>query len=157
MAQAAGALPFSEAALLEAGGKTIDPPNDRRRYQAETGVLHNVGIEYNNFGYSRGGYLAGWSTPGQSVDFQVTVPDTRTYQLHFRYSGGDGKATRLLYVDGTTLVEQLPFNDTGGWRTYADIGETPVALNAGRNTMLVIFNSSPGSAHYLNLDPLELR
>jgi hypothetical protein len=122
-------------------------------YEAENGTLHNLTTESTNAGYMGMGYIAGWNADGQYVDFSVSVAKSGTYTLYLRYTAGAGNASRYIFANGTGVVDNLSFPGTGSWTSYSTVS-CSVPLNAGTNTVSVIFNSSKGSTNYLNLDHL---
>ena len=124
-------------------------------YEAEDGVLHDIGYEASNAGFSGWGYLAGWNADGQWVDFHPTVATRGTYRVTLRYAAGAGQASRYLYANGSGVVANLAFPATASWSSYANVS-ADVNLNAGVNTVSVIFNSSMGSSSYLNLDAMTV-
>ena len=124
--------------------------------QAEAGTLHNLSVESTYSGYTGNGYVAGWNTDGQWVDLHPNVAKAGTYTLTFRYAAGAGNASRYIYVNGTAVATNLSFPGTGNWTTWNTV-VIAVPLNAGDNTVSVIFNSSQGSANYLNLDEMTLQ
>ena len=157
--QASGALLVGEVALLNAGGETVTPPaytpGTGSSYEAELGVLHDLGTESTYAGYSGTGYLAGWNRDGQWVDFTVNVPSARTYTVQFRYAAGAGNASRLVFANGSDRVANQVFAGTGGWGSYATVSVN-IALNAGSNTISLIYSSGKGSSNWLNLDKIDV-
>lgn len=157
--------PFASPALLDATSSAAmtlavaaelqgpAPPDAPNVYEAEEGVLHDVGLEATYGAFDGWGYVAGWNADGQWVDFLVTAPSAGTYDLTFRYAAGAGDASRYLYVDGATAVQNLALASTTAWDDYATATAT-VALTAGANTVSLIYDSSMGSTGYVNLDQL---
>ncbi len=158
--QAAAALLIGEVALLNAGGETTTPPpynpGATTTYEAENGVRHNIVVEATYGGYSGSGYLAGWNGDGQWVDFNVTVPTSRSYTVTFRYAGGAGNSSRLVFVNGADRVANQSFAGTGGWGNYSTVSLS-IPLNAGSNTISLIYNSGKGSSNWLNLDKIDVQ
>ncbi len=131
------------------------PPPAAGRYEAEDGVLHAIGLEATHAGFAGWGYLAGWKGDGQWVDFTVHVSSAGRHNVTLRYAAGGGDATRLVYVNGAVAVARQSFASTGSWNSWAST-TAQVALPAGTSTLSVIYNSSMGSASYLNLDWIEI-
>jgi predicted alpha-1,6-mannanase (GH76 family) len=150
-ATSSAAMALSAAAALE-GPPPADPP---LTFEAEESVLHGVGLEAAYAGFLGWGYVAGWNADGQWVDFTFDVPAAGQYDLAFRYAGGAGSASRLIYVNGANAVANQIFSGTGAWNAYATQVVT-VTLHAGVNTVSVIYNGSLGSSGYLNLDRLSV-
>jgi predicted alpha-1,6-mannanase (GH76 family) len=123
--------------------------------EAEDGVVHALGLEAAHAGYSGWGYLAGWNGDGQWVDFTASVPTAGSYTLTIRYSAGAGDGARLVYINGANAVATQAFASTGSWDTWASLA-IPVKLNAGANTISIIYNSSLNSSNYVNLDWIDV-
>ncbi len=124
--------------------------------QAENGTLHNLGTEATNSGYHGSGYIAGWNQDGQWVDLSAHVTNAGSYRIILRFATGAGAASRYLYVNGSGVVNNLAFPGTGSWSSYSTVTVNNVSLNAGTNTISVIYNSSLGSSNYLNLDEITV-
>jgi len=124
-------------------------------YEAEEATLHNLTTENKYTGYTGTGYIAGWNKDGQYVDFNINVAKGGTYTLILRYAAGAGDASRYIYVNGSGVVNNLLFPGTGNWSSY-NVVSSSIPLNAGSNTISVIYNSSLGSINWLNLDNIEL-
>lgn len=141
----------SAVALLQ------DAPVDNiTSLQAENGTLHSLTTEASNAGYHGTGYVAGWNANGQWVDLTANVANAGSYRLIIRFATGAGAASRYLYVNGTGVVNNLAFPNTGSWTSYSTVTVYNVSLNAGNNTISLIYNSSLGSSNYLNLDEVTV-
>jgi hypothetical protein len=99
-------------------------------------------------------YICCWIKQGQFVTFAFTSGGGPT-NFVLRYSAGDGVITRKIELDGAVFVADQTFPGTANWSTW-----TTLALNqtlaAGDHTLTVIFDSTAGSAGYLNLDNLTV-
>jgi predicted alpha-1,6-mannanase (GH76 family) len=131
------------------------PPDATANLEAEEATLHGVGLEATYTGFEGWGYVAGWGANGQSLDFTFDAPAAGNYKLDFRFAAGGTNASRYLVVNGQSAVDNLAFASTGSWSTYADV-TTTVTLPSGPSTISLIFNSTKGSAGYLNLDRLAV-
>ncbi|HTL90555.1 MAG TPA: glycoside hydrolase family 76 protein, partial [Leptolyngbya sp.] len=125
--------------------------------QAETGTLHNLTIEAVYAGYQGAGYIAGWNRDGQWVDFLLTLPSAGRFDLIVRYAAAAGNAIRFIFVNGRAIVNAQLFPGTGSWTVWNTITLPNISLNAGNNTVSIIFNQSKGSRNWLNLDQLIIR
>ena len=123
--------------------------------EAENGTLHNIGLEATYPGFTGWGYIAGWNGDGQWVDFNMNFAAAGARLLTFRYAAGAGNATRLIYINGANAFPNQSFPNTGAWSNYNTIS---LAYNfpAGQSSISVKFNSSLGSANWLNLDNLTV-
>lgn len=135
----------------------LDQLQVSEQLQAEAGTLHSLTTESSNAGYTGTGYIAGWNANGQWVDLSPSVSRAGKYTLTLRYAAGTGDASRYIYVNGASVVANQPFTSTGAWTSWATVQIPNVTLNAGTNTISVIFDSTKGSANYLNLDEVTLR
>ncbi|MCL6442763.1 MAG: carbohydrate-binding protein [Alicyclobacillus sp.] len=135
----------------------LDNMSVSAQFQAENGTLHNLQTESIYSGYTGTGYIAGWNSDGQWVDLHPNVSKAGYYDLTFRYAAGAGDASRYLYVNGAGVVNHLAFPSTGNWSSWNTVTVNNVYLNAGSNTVSLIFNSSLGSTNYLNLDEMLVR
>jgi hypothetical protein len=99
-------------------------------------------------------YICCWNAQGQYVTFTFTVAAGST-GLGLRYSAGAGPATRKLELDGAVLVAGQVFPATANWSSWATVSVN-TTLSAGTHTLKVWFDSSAGSAQYLNLDNLTV-
>ena len=125
------------------------------QYEAENATLHNLGLEAIYPGFTGWGYLAGWNSDGQSVDFHVFFANAGGRTLTFRYSAGAGAASRLISINGVNAFANQTFASTGNWTNYNSVS---VSFNfpAGPSTITVSFNSALGNANSLNLDNMTV-
>jgi predicted alpha-1,6-mannanase (GH76 family) len=151
-ATSSAAMLFSAVASI-AGAAPADPADT---YEAEEGVLHQLGLEASNAGYGGWGYVAGWSADGQWVDFKVNVAAAGTYDLAFRYAAGAGTATRQVFASNAEVVANEIFPGTAGWSAYSTQIVT-TTLPAGSSVVSVIYNGAKGSSSFMNLDQLIIR
>ena len=126
------------------------------QYEAENAILHHIGLEAIYSGFTGWGYIAGWNSDGQWIDFKVNFATAGTRTLIFRYAAGAGNASRLISINGANAFPSQSFPNTGAWNSYSTIS---VSYNfpAGLNTISVIYNSSLGNSNWLNLDNLTVQ
>jgi hypothetical protein len=125
-------------------------------YQAENSTLQGLSTQAIDSGYHGTGYVAGWNRDEQRVSFNVNVACSGKYNLVFRYAAAVGNASRYIYV-GKSIVSNQLFPETGSWSRWNTVTVPDVWLDAGRNTVFVIFDSSKGSSNWLNLDEITVR
>ena len=99
-------------------------------------------------------YICCWAKQGQFVTFAFTSAGGPT-NFVLRYSAGDGAITRKIELDGTVFVADQIFPGTAAWSTWTTLALNQT-LSAGAHTLTVIFDSTSGSAGYLNLDNLTV-
>ncbi|MGG6269382.1 glycoside hydrolase family 76 protein [Leptolyngbya sp. AN03gr2] len=87
--------------------------------------------------------------------YTVSVGCSGRYDLVFRYASPTG-ASRYIHVNGRKLADQEAFPATGNWEEQRSLKIENVWLNAGENSVSVIFNSSKGSRNPLSLDTLSI-
>ncbi|MCU0549367.1 MAG: hypothetical protein MUC48_08465 [Leptolyngbya sp. Prado105] len=85
--------------------------------------------------------------------FNVSVACSGHYDLKFRYASAEN-AVRYLYVNGRSLVDRQLFPKTGAMDQRITVEN--VWLNAGDNTISVIFNSSKGSKNLMTVESLSI-
>ena len=125
------------------------------QYEAENATIHNIGLEASNAGFTGWGYLAGWNSDGQSVDFHVFFPTAGACTLTFRYSAGAGAASRLISINGINAFTNQTFASTGNWTNYNSVSISYI-FPAGPSTISMAFNSAMGNSNYLNLDNMTV-
>lgn len=126
-------------------------------YQAEDALLHQLSTEASNKGYHGTGYISGWNHSEQWVSFNVDVACSGKYDLVFRYAAANGGASRYIYVNGKSVVTRKLFPKTDSWSSWHNAKISGVWLNAGSNTISVIFNRAKGSNNWLNLDQMTVQ
>lgn len=146
-----------QSAAMDALNAALSVSAESTRYQAETAVLHNLPVEALYGDYRGLGYVAGWYQDGQWIDFSVSVAAAGRYDLVFRYAAAGGNASRFLYVNDRAIVNDLVFPSTGRWINWNTLTVGNVQLNAGTNTVSLIFNRSKGSRNWMNLDELTVQ
>ena len=97
-------------------------------------------------------YICCWDAQGQYVTFSFALPGGPT-DLVLRYSAGNAAITRKIEIDGVVAVANQVFPRTPNWSTWTTLGLSRT-FAAGTHTLTVLFDSSSGSAGFLNLDNL---
>ena len=124
-----------------------------QQYEAENAVLHHVQLEALYGSFTGWGYVAGWNSDNQWVEFDVNCAAAGSHRLIFRYAAGAGDASRAITVNGGILVSNQTFAGTGAWANYNTIS-IPCNLPAGRSAVVARYDSSQHSSNWLNLDNL---
>ncbi|MBW4420348.1 MAG: carbohydrate-binding protein [Myxacorys californica WJT36-NPBG1] len=94
-------------------------------------------------------------TVGQNAQFSVNVACSGNYDLTFRYASTDD-AARYLYINGRNIIDQQLFPTTGSWNQWQQTKVSKIWLNAGNNTVSLLFDPLKGSKHPLALDVLTI-
>lgn len=89
------------------------------------------------------------------IRFKVSIACSGRYDLVFRYASLE-QAMRYVQVNGKTLIDSQAFRSTGGWDQWRSLKIENVWLNAGDNSVSVIFNSGKSSQNPLALDSLSI-
>jgi GH15 family glucan-1,4-alpha-glucosidase len=130
------------------------------RYEAETATRNGVTTNTNHTGYTGTGFVDGFETLGDYVQFSISAPEDGKYALVFRYSNGtSGTPTRTVYVDGAnngTLSFYPSRNGAGSpsWDAWNYDAYKVVTLTAGSHTVKLSYDS--GNTGAINLDNLVL-
>lgn len=124
-------------------------------YQAENSTFQKQSKEGSNNRYYGTGYVV-VGQEGQAVSFNVDVACSGRYNLVLRYAAASG-ASRYIYVNGRSIVGNQLFPETDSWNSWNSVTVPRVWLNAGSNTVSVIFNSFKGSTNRMHLDEMTLQ
>ncbi|MER7053659.1 family 16 glycoside hydrolase [Streptomyces sp. NPDC000351] len=142
--------------LNEMPGKQPPPAT---LYEAEEARLTGTaGIDTDHVGYSGSGFVDRYDTEGKAATtFDVTVPESGTYDVGLRYSNGpnpfEGTKSLSLYANGKK-VRQTELASTGDWDSWSTRTES-LRLRAGHNT--VSYRYDPGDTGHVNLDLVTVR
>jgi predicted alpha-1,6-mannanase (GH76 family) len=128
------------------------PPN---QFEAENATVHNILLEALYGTFTGWGYAAGWIGNNQWIDFKVNFPTAGGRTLTFRYAAGAGNATRLIAINGSNVIANQSFPNTGSWSSYNTVNAS-YFFPAGPSTISVKFDSTMGNANYLNLDNMTV-
>ncbi len=114
------------------------------RYEAETSPAVCSGtIDSNHSGYSGSGFCNGANATGAYAQFTVNAGAAGTATLSVRFANGTTTARPAdLIVNGAT-VQNVSFEPTGAWNTWATKTLT-VSVNAGGNTVRLNPTASGG-------------
>lgn len=151
--------------LGSAGPESVKP---YYKVEAENSAIGSGAKTDNNHQLaSNGSFVDGldspwWMGSNDTVDFKVTVPQSGSYDLIFRYANGTSSdATANINVNGTQVgYYTLPVVYSGAWDTWGKLmvtqgnegyGSNPITLNAGTND--IIYEQGTGA---VNLDCLTV-
>jgi len=133
--------------------RTFTPPSGDR-YEAESAVKTNVGVNNNHTGYSGSGFVDGFESVNDGVSFVIYASTEDDYTLRFRYANATGAtATRNVYIDGQ-YAGRVTMKPLANWDTWGD-GILTVRLKPGLHHLVFWFTSQNSTA--INLDYLEVR
>ncbi|SFQ79440.1 PKD domain-containing protein [Hymenobacter arizonensis] len=122
-------------------------------YQAESGTLAG-GAQIGIAGDVRYAVLPVWSKTASVAFSAVSVVESNTYAVDFRYAAGGAFAPRLsVYVNGRDVTQVL-FPSTSTWANWT-IHTVPLALRAGSNTVMVRYDADDSGG--VDLDYIQVR
>ena len=99
------------------------------------------------------GTLAGFIEDGDSLSYDITVPQAGTYTLSLRVSSRRSSGTVTITSDGDE-VGSVGLSDTGGWDRWRT-RTVAVRLGAGRQTLTLDF-STAATRYVSNVDWLSI-
>lgn len=118
-------------------------------YEAEDALKTNVEVDADHSGYSGTGFIDAFESYGDSVGFTVSVPESDTYTLKFRYANGSGnEAARSIIIDGK-YANKGYFVSQSDWDSW-NSAEVGVELERGVHTVVVYYGDYEYGA--INLD-----
>lgn len=105
-------------------------------------------------GYTGSGYIDTTNENGATIEWEVTVINSGTYDVTVRYAnGGDAARPGLLLANGNEgAAASFGLAGTGAWTTWQEETQE-IALNSGVNSLALVAQSSSGLA---NIDSIEI-
>ncbi len=124
------------------------------KYQAEEAIRSgSIKIVKDHLWYEGNGFVGGFEQEGDSIKFEVNVPNTALYTSTLRYSGAQkSNITMSLYVNDE-FIKQVSLPPTANWDTWTDATES-VSLKAGKN--VIEFIREDGDTGRFNVDSLTI-
>ncbi|PQP80183.1 glycosyl hydrolase [Paenibacillus sp. PCH8] len=114
-------------------------------YEAETETtLTDAVIETINSGYTGSGYVNFNASTNSAIQWNAinnTVSGTKN--VKFRYALESGTRNLDVFVNGTKVISNTPFSQTGSWSTWAE-KTIQVPMNANTNTIKVVTTGTEG-------------
>ncbi|WP_152393341.1 glycoside hydrolase family 3 N-terminal domain-containing protein [Paenibacillus guangzhouensis] len=111
------------------------PKDPYDKVEAENYTAKSDGLKSENSSDTGGGQDIGYTYGGAWLEYLIDVPVSGTYDIDFRYAGGDAGTTNsgILIIDasGHTLGELKGVGYTGGWQTWKTATVNGVHLEAG--------------------------
>src|SRR6266511_663504 len=123
------------------------------RYEAENATISQGVVESNHLNFSGTGFVNYDNLVGSYVEWTVTAAEAGTARLALRHSNGSTANRPMdITVNGMLVADELAFNPTGSWDTWADVTIT-ATLAAGANTVRATATTANGGP---NLDRLRV-
>lgn len=147
-------VPMTTTAPTTTGPTTTTPGGTcPRRLEAENAALTGVRVDTQWPPHSGTGVVGWFETIGDAITWTVTVPQSGSYPMAWRYATIQNGWARTIEVDGTQ-VGRFTGSSTGAWNRYADTPPISVTLSAGTHQVRMAYRS--GDARNLNVDYLQL-
>lgn len=116
------------------------------------GRLRNDNVDLTDNG--AGGFLLGWTEPGEWLKYTVNVPAAGNYTANFRVASLGQGGSYFLEANGQNVTGTLTVPNTGGWQNWQTVSQA-ITLSAGRQVLrLVMFSAPNGSVG--NFDHFEI-
>ena len=120
--------------------------------QGNTGGPAVDGIGVENAGPT--GFLVGFTTDGDFVEYEINVQTAGTYQMDFSVAR-QPSGSRTMTITSTAGSASLEVNDTGTWSDYTTVSAT-IPLAAGSQTLRFDWDDGAGTGFYFNTDYFDL-
>jgi hypothetical protein len=89
-----------------------------------------------------GGYVVGWTSPTEWMNYTVNVVTAGTYSLTFRVAGVYNGALHLENQAGTNLTGAVAIASTGGWQSWSNVTVSNVSLVSGVQTLKLVTDTA---------------
>lgn len=126
---------------------------NKAEYEAEFATHYNVSTNNNHDGYTGTGFVDGFESTSDYIEFEVYVKTAGNYTIDVKYSSAAGTATRDLYVNHA-FNSSMSFPTTANWSTWNRSNKT-VYLNQGYNKIRLQYNV--GNTLGMNVDNIIIR
>ncbi len=101
---------------------------------------------------NRGGYTAGWYTPGHWLEWTIDAPEAGAYEVVIVH-GSETPSTRKVFLNGEPVegLQEVSFPATGGWTVWGETGlESPLVMRRGENR--VRFEYAGGHLNFKSIE-----
>jgi hypothetical protein len=99
-----------------------------------------------------GGYLVGWTTAGEWLNYTVNVAAAGTYDVSVRVASSGTGGTFHVEVNGVNKTGSLAVPSTGGWQVWKTITKTGVVLAAGPQVLRVVMDTNGAAGSVANFN-----
>ncbi|WP_244213671.1 carbohydrate-binding protein [Paenibacillus barcinonensis] len=95
-------------------------------------------------GYTGSGYVNFNAYTNSAIEWNaINNMTTGTKNVKFRYALESGTRNLDIYVNGTKVLSNEPFTETGSWSTWGE-KTIQVAMNSGVNTLRIVTTGTEG-------------
>ncbi|WP_150271875.1 carbohydrate-binding protein [Paenibacillus tepidiphilus] len=114
-------------------------------YEAETGTTLTAAVtETTNSGYNGSSYVNFTALTDAAIQWNsIYCATASTKYVKFRYALASGTRNLDVYVNGTKVITNLAFAETGSWTTWGE-KTIQVPMNVGNNTLKVVTTGADG-------------
>ena len=89
---------------------------------------------------SEGGYNVGWTSPGEWLNYSVSVPSAGSYTAQIRVASPNGGQIHIGFNTSSNVWKSVAVPATGGWQAWTTVS-VPVTLGSGRQLMTLLFDT----------------
>ncbi|HUK36230.1 MAG TPA: carbohydrate-binding protein [Vicinamibacterales bacterium] len=86
---------------------------------------------------SGGGYDVGWITPGEWLNYTLSVPAAGSYTIQLRVASPNGGSMHVGFNGPSNVWQTVAIPNTGGWQTWTSVSFT-ATLGAGTQQMTLL-------------------
>jgi hypothetical protein len=129
-----------EAEEFDHGGEGVSYHDSTRENQGYTlsGVEFRMHEGVDVVLHPENGYVVGWITTGEWLEYTVNVLESGTYNIELHYSSQSGSGTIGIMVNGASILSDINTPATHSWEAFSSIIHE-AELNAGEQVWRVIF------------------
>jgi hypothetical protein len=109
----------------------------------------NDGVDKQTTGDVTGVCNIGWTTAGEWLEYDVSVPQTGPFDFNLRVGSGVTGRTVQVNVDGASIGTVS--SPSTGWSTFEDRKIENINLSAGAHVVRVTFTQGDTNLNYLNI------
>ncbi|MGH9140801.1 MAG: carbohydrate-binding protein [Vicinamibacterales bacterium] len=116
------------------------------------GVYRSNAVDIKATTDAGGGYLVGWTTAGEWLNYTVNVAAAGTYAIDVRVASSGVGGRFHIEVDGVDKTGAIAVPNTGGWQTWQTVTKSGVTLAAGTHVMKVAMDAIGPSGSVANFN-----
>jgi endoglucanase len=114
------------------------------------GQYRSTGVDIEATSDSGGGMDVGWLSPGEWLQYTVTVATAGTYDVTFRVASALGGGTMHLQSGSANLSGTVTAPGTGGWQTWTSVTATGIPLSSGTQSLRLVFDSGSFNINWMS-------
>jgi len=113
------------------------------------GQYRSTGVDIEASSDAGGGMDVGWLSPGEWLQYTVTVATAGAYDVTFRVASATTGGTLHLQSGGTNLSGTVTVPSTGGWQTWTSVTASGIPLSQGTQAMRLVFDSGSFNVNWM--------